>query len=345
MNTDIRLKIGFTTSPKTLKLKRRLGADGVLCLISLWLWAAQDKPNGVLDGKDIDDIELAAGWNGEPGEFAKALVDLRWLETAADGTYCLHGWEEHQDWASKADERAEKARTAAQARWAKKESKEEQCPNQSEHMHEHMHEHKDAYASADAPLLSSPYLSLPKEEENTYSAKSAPQTPSSADALPASGDAEHPHEGEKLILKGKKKTLRDKRASSFIRVWEAFDWKKGKADAIDAWAAIPSLNDALVDRIVAAAQRYAIKREEIIRNGGTPKWLQGWIASRRWEDEDEAPAPARRGGALEAALPQLFEKKPVQEMRPPVVMREPGTMSLKEYLALHPDRNNTAGVA
>jgi hypothetical protein len=101
MNSDIRLSVAFWDHPKTVKLERRLGLPGVKSLQILWLWAAQNRPNGDL-GVDEEDIEIAARWTGENGKFLSCLVDLRWIDRDEDG-YSIHDWEEHNSWASKAD--------------------------------------------------------------------------------------------------------------------------------------------------------------------------------------------------------------------------------------------------
>ena len=41
MNTDIRLSTDFFGNVKVKKLKKRLGADGVLALIALWAYCAK----------------------------------------------------------------------------------------------------------------------------------------------------------------------------------------------------------------------------------------------------------------------------------------------------------------
>lgn len=47
---DIRLSVHFPDHPKTIKLDRRLGFQGVRSLLSLWAWAAQTRPDGNLGG-------------------------------------------------------------------------------------------------------------------------------------------------------------------------------------------------------------------------------------------------------------------------------------------------------
>jgi hypothetical protein len=91
-------------------------------------------------------------------------------------------------------------------------------------------------------------------------------------------------------LRGRKCTLKGKRASTFLLFWEAFDYKKDRAQAIDAWAQIPTLTNMLVEKICAAARRYAtVERPAILARGGTPKYAQGWLNDRRWEDECQIP--------------------------------------------------------
>lgn len=119
MNTDIRLSTQFLQHPKTVKLKRRLGLEGLFSLLQLWTWVAQNKPSGILSGMDDEDVSIAAGWEGDDEAFCDTLVDLRWLDLDEDGTYRLHNWEARQEYASKSEERVEKAKKAAAARWNK----------------------------------------------------------------------------------------------------------------------------------------------------------------------------------------------------------------------------------
>lgn len=111
----------------------------------------------------------------------------------------------------------------------------------------------------------------------------------SATAPPIAAQA---HSDLPVKIQGKKKTISGKRAESFLRWWEAFGDKRGKAEAVDAWADIPELTDSLVEKIIAAAGRYAGERPTMLAQGRTPKMAQGWIAGRRWEDEPDSAARA-----------------------------------------------------
>ena len=126
MNSDIRLSVDFFSHPKTIKLIRRLGADGVLCLQRLWLFAAKHRVDGKFIDMDAEEMEIAAGWsndcltnrstvvNGVVG-FVDTLVELRWLDVV-DGVYELHGWLDNNGYAASADDRSDKSRFSRMAK-------------------------------------------------------------------------------------------------------------------------------------------------------------------------------------------------------------------------------------
>ncbi len=103
--------------------------------------------------------------------------------------------------------------------------------------------------------------------------------------LSASGDAEQPHPTAFYTTK-KKRKLTGKRLETFEAFWKAFAYPKGKAEAADAWLDIPELTNGTVTKIIEAAEKEAANRPKLIAEGRTPKWAQGWISGRRWEDED-----------------------------------------------------------
>lgn len=124
MTKDIRLSIGFLDHPKTIKIQRMLGSDGVLSLVRLWVFAAQYKPDGVLSGMDADDIEIASKWNGMQGALLTALLTHKWVDEKTDEnglkTYLLHDWEDHQGYVCHSKDRSRQAKRAAETRWKNK---------------------------------------------------------------------------------------------------------------------------------------------------------------------------------------------------------------------------------
>jgi hypothetical protein len=119
MNTDFRIELGFFTHPKTLKLRRRLGDTGIVDLLQLFAFAACNRPDGDLGGMDDESISIAAG-QCEIGAVA-VFYEIGFLE-GEEGRRRIHDWNDHNPYAATAQERSEKARQAAYARWGLKSS-------------------------------------------------------------------------------------------------------------------------------------------------------------------------------------------------------------------------------
>jgi hypothetical protein len=100
----------------------------------------------------------------------------------------------------------------------------------------------------------------------------------------------------------KNRRLSGKRLETFNRFWAAWDYKKDKAKAADAWLDIAQLTDSLVETIVAAAEAEAHRRPELVAKGRTPQYAEGWLHGRRWEDEtDEESEDAKYEAAFKRA--------------------------------------------
>lgn len=87
----------------------------------------------------------------------------------------------------------------------------------------------------------------------------------------------------------KGRVLAGQQLTWFSEFWEVFDYRKGKAEAADAWLAL-KVHKRMHEEIVQGAAREAKARKAAGPNGPTPKWAQGWLSGRRWEDEQGPPA-------------------------------------------------------
>lgn len=116
---DIRIAVGAQNHRKIKKLRARLGDAAWLYLTTLWMYAAEYRPRGVLSDMSIEDIELASDWPGEPGKFVSALIDTKLLDIKND-TYLIHDYTEHQPYVASAPKRKQAAKKAARARWERK---------------------------------------------------------------------------------------------------------------------------------------------------------------------------------------------------------------------------------
>lgn len=119
MNTDVRIATSYPDHPKTLKLKKMLGADGVMSHIFLLCYVARVTPSGELKDMDAGDIAAVARWTGDPKQFVHTLVDLKLLDNRGD-TYSIHNWQKHNYFAMTAPIRSEVARRNINKRWHKK---------------------------------------------------------------------------------------------------------------------------------------------------------------------------------------------------------------------------------
>ena len=89
----IRLYQNWPRHRKTISLRKALGtAEPILCL---WLWAAENAPNGDLEGMTTDDIETASDWHGKRGKAAMAMIEVGLIDVVPEtGGMKLHNWEE-----------------------------------------------------------------------------------------------------------------------------------------------------------------------------------------------------------------------------------------------------------
>lgn len=124
-------------------------------------------------------------------------------------------------------------------------------------------------------------------------------------SLPDSSSPKKIDSGPLTLITKRKRRLTGWRLIAFMRFWEAFDYKHGKAEAADSWLDVPDLQD-IVDQIIFAATVEADKRPALIQRNSTPKMAQGWLTARRWEDE--AYQPKQTNGARKSG-PTLTDQE------------------------------------
>jgi hypothetical protein len=107
--------------PKVLKLAKRLGVPKVQALghvISLWCWTLRMAADGDLRSFDVEDIEIAAEWEGAAGAFVEAAIAVRLLDKGRHG-FLIHDWEDYSG----------SLKTAQRTReWRKRKEKTQETP-------------------------------------------------------------------------------------------------------------------------------------------------------------------------------------------------------------------------
>ena len=106
--------------------------------------------------------------------------------------------------------------------------------------------------------------------------------------LCASSDTRHIDSapGTDFYLTKRKRKLSGKRLDLFNEFWKEFDYPKGKAEAADAFMDIEFHSEGMPEAIIKGAKIAAQQRFALKEAGRTPKMAQGWLSSRRWEDEE-----------------------------------------------------------
>lgn len=138
-----------------------------------------------------------------------------------------------------------------------------------------LEEHKDlnTYSASDDAAHSPPM----------QTSKKSPTTPEQVELFPAEEDR-ITSVPEKKLRTSKGHVLSGRSLELFNEFWNAFDYKKGRAEAAEAWWKIKPGED-LAREIIAGALSEASHRSQLISSGRTPKMAQGWLTGRRWEDE------------------------------------------------------------
>lgn len=315
MNSDIRLSVGFWQHPKTRKLVKRLGLEGVRSLQILWLWAAQNKPDGQLTGMDWEDIELAADWEGDEHAFFDHCLGV-WIDEGED-CYLLHDWEEHNPWQAEAAARSEQARQNARSGWEKRRAKQQHANGNTDNMRLQcggiataMQDQSDCNADAKQQHANgnAPFLSSPNQELNTppYPPASGGSAPGEEFQMQEPGEpgaceiesSDRQNNADEISPAGKKKRKPKLTAYSpdFEAFWKAYPRKSGKDAAWKAWQKrrheIPALPELAA---ILARQSHC---EQWQRDGGQfIPHPATWLNQGRWQDEVEAtqgwtPKPA-----------------------------------------------------
>jgi hypothetical protein len=125
----------------------------------------------------------------------------------------------------------------------------------------------------------------------------------------------------------------DQRAG-FDRLWQAYGHKHGKERAAMRWAQLNPDRE-LAEAVIAAAQADRLKDRP---KDQARKWLEGWLAERRWTDFEAAAVPAqdrqaderRRALADLLAIETLYQTSRNPDLLPKVAaMRQ--ALKLPEY--------------
>jgi len=99
MAYDIRLSTNYLDHHKILKLRQICGSDAVLAHQRLLLYARENRPDGIFEGMDKDDLALIIRNEitnvNERYNAVETMLKLRLLDVNSEGDFCIHDWENH----------------------------------------------------------------------------------------------------------------------------------------------------------------------------------------------------------------------------------------------------------
>lgn len=122
----LRINKNLPSHPKSRALARALGEPVSWWRVAqVWAWCVEFAPDGKITTSDpVVDIEDAASWTGERGEFVTACVREKFLDKTENG-FAVHDWDSHNGAAlKKAQRELDRVR-----KWRKKKKKEVESSN------------------------------------------------------------------------------------------------------------------------------------------------------------------------------------------------------------------------
>lgn len=115
-NLYIKVFTDFYANRKTAQLRAKIGDDAMWIPPRLWAYAAEHQSDGDFSSYSSEELAFLLGCNKHASSILEVLKECGFI----DETGIIHDWEEHNGFHSTFSERA---KTAAKARWAKKEKK------------------------------------------------------------------------------------------------------------------------------------------------------------------------------------------------------------------------------
>jgi len=285
----IKIRVDLSDDPAVFMLSDILGLDCptlVGHLVMFWSW--MDRHTS--DGKAIKLTQNVIDKKIGVQNFAVALRKVGWL-CGEDMALELPNFERHNGDSAKA--RA----LESEAKRLRRGSKDAATPEPEKHPE-----------NAVGQVSDKTRAERPTREEKRREEKKELQDQNPSVLTDDGGDRKKPPAVPKpeLITKRGRKLV-GKKLMAFELFWTAFDYKKDRAAAADAWFDL-ELTDDLFDQILRAAKAWATARPYELANGKTPIYPQGWLTGRRWEDEIVIPIARLPAGRQPETLDATFER-------------------------------------
>lgn len=155
---------GFWSHRKTARLRALLGDDALWIVPRLWSYAAENQPDGNLSSYTSEELAMLLGCSKHAPSMLQALRAAGFVDD--DGM--IHNWQRHNGYHESYSKRA---KSAAEARWAREREKKEKNQKKEELMKEESGKRKVDTSIASSMLVAS---ASPQDEKETPSATTTP---------------------------------------------------------------------------------------------------------------------------------------------------------------------------
>jgi hypothetical protein len=115
---DFRVPCGFMRDLRFLRMFRYFKADGVMAILLLWDWVAEQYPTtGVLKNVSPEVLHTICKIQEDKDNFVSTMIDSGVIDKDVNDTFYLPGWVEEQPYAAESEKRSTQARENANKRW------------------------------------------------------------------------------------------------------------------------------------------------------------------------------------------------------------------------------------
>jgi len=279
-------------------------------LVRIWAWGIDNiGVSGEFDRKTFPLIAEAAGWRGNADSLLNVL-----LECGGDGS----GFIEQNGDVLKIHDWTDYAGELLRKRAADRERKRKKCASVGNPAEFQRNSSGTPGVRVKSKSKIKTTTSFP-HFENAAHTQNGENAPVEGEGQPQNGNRSA--EGETYRSK-RGRLLKGTALERFNKFWKVFNYKKDRAAAADSWLDLKP-DEETFTRIIEAAEREARARPALVANGRTPKYAQGWLTARRFEDEHADADAGGEGESFDDAVRRLCPGRPLTALEEELYFEPP----------------------
>ena len=249
-------------------------------IITFWLWALDNVPDGNLDEVSARMIARAAQWEGDPDTLLNTLIEVGFIDQDDDGL-AIHDW---YDYAGKLMEQRAKERERSRKRRAEQRRRPQEKDRGSTAGHPEDDREKTV---GTVPNRTVPNSTNNKEYTCAPDGARAYTAPSPGGSVEAEKVTATPDGDKPSSKSGPRSPFKSKRQEQlFDEFWKAYPKKRSKGRAERAWVKIAPDTE-LFSAILDGLERAKRSRDWTKEGGRYIPYPATWLNAKGWEDDYE----------------------------------------------------------